>query len=66
MGDKLAIPAQAYNVFIAAARHVKNGRHDQAGAAGRQLPDQDIVLVQNASGSDVDRFGVLAFIERIR
>ncbi len=59
-GDPLRITAKAWNEFVDAAEFVKSLRHGLANAGGRALTDQDVVLLKNASGGDLDRFGVLS------
>jgi len=58
-GERLAIPAQAYNAFVDAARAHQDGRHGSE-SAGRELFRQTgIVYVRNDSGTDRNRFDVL-------
>ncbi len=59
-GDPLRITAKAWNEFVDAAEFVKSLRHGLANTGGRALTDQDVVLVKNASGGDLGRFGVLS------
>jgi len=59
-GDPLAIPAEAFNAFIDAARDVQARRLAQRqGAQPAQDPGTTVVLVRNDSGADRDRFDVL-------
>ena len=59
-GDPLAIPAEAFNAFIDAARDVQSRRLAQRqGAQPAQDPGTTVVLVRNDSGADRDRFDVL-------
>ena len=58
-GESLQIPAKAYNAFVDAARYVRDLQHSIGGAPLRATHGQTIVLVKNASGSDLPRFGVL-------
>ena len=59
-GQRLEVPAAAYNAFLDAARR-ERGRMLDTGqdrdADGRKY---DVIKVRNASGGDVPRFGVLA------
>lgn len=55
-GERLDIPAPAYNAFIDAARMAR-GMHGAAGVP--QWRHSDLVTVKNISGSDQDRFSVL-------
>ena len=57
-GEPLRIPAPTYNTFIDAANDFLARRHNIAVPRPAEN-DSELVLVQNASGSDVDRFGVL-------
>lgn len=59
-GDKLEIPAAAYNAFIDAAQYVAQHQHDKARAlAADELRRQDYVLIRNDSGTPRDRFDIL-------
>ena len=58
-GEKLRLPADAYNAFIDAARYVQQR---QRGAESQGIPSSrssGIILVKNASGADRARFEVL-------
>jgi hypothetical protein len=58
-GDSMEIQAAAWNACLDAAEAAKRGGGGLADAVGRQFRQADIVLVKNASGSDVSRFHVL-------
>lgn len=59
-GDPMQIQAAAWNACLDAAEAAKRGGGGGlADAVGRQFRQADIVLVKNASGSDVSRFHVL-------
>ena len=57
-GEPLRIPASTYNAFIDTAEDFFKRRHS-TGVPRAGESDDEPVLVQNSSGSDVDRFGVL-------
>jgi len=54
-GEPLRIPAATYNAFIDAARAAPPATNRGA----RPFSGRQLVTVQNSSGADVDRFGVL-------
>jgi len=60
-GDKLEIPASAYNAFVDAALAYKNSQINiGAGSQNKMfLQGRNLVKVKNVSGSAVDRFSVL-------
>ncbi len=60
-GDKLEIPAAAYNAFVDAALAYKNSQINiGAGSQNKMfLQGRNLVKVKNVSDSAVDRFGVL-------
>jgi hypothetical protein len=57
-GEKLRLSATAWNACLDAAEAHKRGQPGNGGGPV-QFRQADIVLVKNASGSDVGRFGVL-------
>ena len=60
-GDKLRIPAAAYNASVDAARSQQGREHDRsADPKPADRRDSGIVLVKNASGADRQRFDVLS------
>lgn len=60
-GERLVIPAAAYNAFIDAANAERARRLSRAGGpAAPPPPTGGVVLVKNTTGSAVGRFGVLA------
>ncbi len=64
-GDKLRIPATAYNAFIDAAQDFR-GRTATLGRQAVPTPPQaSIILIRNDSGSDVGRFAVLGIDEPV-
>jgi hypothetical protein len=63
-GQRLEIPAAAYNAFLDAARAARE--HKQFGAEASQFFRQSgIVKVRNASGADQGRFAILGLTEPI-
>ena len=64
-GQRLEIPADAYNAFIDAARAERSRRHDVAQDADREARQTGIFRVRNATGADQDRYGILALREPI-
>jgi len=59
-GDKLRMPAKAYNTFIDMARDFQNRQRNADGSAQPGSdPASTIVLVKNATGADQLRFAVL-------
>jgi len=57
-GQPLRVPARTWNAFLEAARSHRD-RQEDLGREARPLGDSGIVLVKNATGSDVGRFSVL-------
>jgi len=58
-GEPLVIPAATFNSFIDAAQAHQGGQRTIGGEGVRSLTGAGTVQVQNDSGSDVGRFGVL-------
>ncbi len=58
-GQKLRLPAAAYNAFVDAARDYRSRQQNQQQEPRPQHHDTGIVLVKNASGTDRQRFDVL-------
>ena len=59
-GQKLRIPAAAYNAFIDSALDFQRRQRDQRGKSrGRPGDESCLVLVCNSSGSDLARFAVV-------
>jgi hypothetical protein len=58
-GDKLRIPAAAYNAFIDSAHDFQDRQRNQGRTPQAAYRTSGIVLVKNASGADQDRFAVL-------
>ena len=58
-GDPLVIPASTFNLFIDAAQAHQAGQRAVGGEGIRSLTRAGTVQVQNDSGADVGRFGVL-------
>lgn len=58
-GDKLEIPAAAWNACLDAAEAHRKGAGPPLVNGPQQFRQADIVLVKNSSGSAVGRFGVL-------
>ena len=63
-GQRLRIPARAYNAFIGAVRDLGQKRHDALGETRRSpgLPP-GLVYVQNDTGDDLGRFAVVGIQE---
>jgi len=59
------IPAAAYNAWVDAARAERNRQHDVAQDAGLENRQTTVVKVMNASGVDLDRFGILVVSDPI-
>jgi hypothetical protein len=64
-GQRLEIPADAYNAFVDAARAERSRRHDVAQDAGRETRQTGIIRVRNTTGTDQDRYSILALREPI-
>lgn len=58
-GQPLAIPARAYNTFVAAAQDFLDRREDQGAGSSRDVRHSGIVLVKNSSAAARERFDVL-------
>ncbi len=58
-GDALEISAASWNACLDAAEAHKRGPARPVAAGPKQFRQADVVLVQNASGGDAQRFGVL-------
>jgi len=58
-GQRLEIPAQAYNTFIDMARDWLASQMQAGGGFGTDRGQAGIVLVRNDSGADCDRFAIL-------
>jgi hypothetical protein len=58
-GDSMQIPAAAWNACLDAAEAHRNGATPPFVGGPMEFRQADIVLVKNASGSDVSRFGIL-------
>lgn len=58
-GERLRIPAAAYNAFVDAARKVRAEQQSVAANPLRSTRSTSIVLVKNDSGGTVGRFGIL-------
>ena len=59
-GQRMEIPAEAYNAFIDAVRAERSRRHSIEQDAGLDVRQTGIIKVRNQSGSDQDRYHVLA------
>jgi hypothetical protein len=58
-GAELSIPAAAWNACLDAAEAHRNGATPPLAGGPMEFRQADIVLVKNASGSNVSRFGIL-------
>ena len=59
-GEQLKIPAEAYNAFIDAVREERARRHSIEQEAGLEVRQTGIITVRNQSGTDQDRYHILA------
>ena len=64
-GQKLEIPAEAYNAFVDAVRYVRERRHDVAQESSAPFRQSGIIKVRNDSGTDRERFDVLGISQPI-
>jgi len=64
-GQRLVIPADAFNGFVDAANYVRAGQHNTASDATDEFRQTGIVRVRNNSGFALPRFAVLALSEPI-
>ena len=64
-GEKIQIPAEAYNTFIDAALDYKRHKREEGGGPFQPPMGAILVKVKNESGSDRQRFDVLAIEEPI-
>jgi hypothetical protein len=64
-GQPLQIPAETYNAFVDAVRSHRSSQHDLLRDVDNQFRQSTIIKVKNTSGSDLDRFAVLAFADPI-
>jgi hypothetical protein len=62
-GERLEIPAVAYNAFLDAVKWVRQQQTISAGGVNGDAYSPTIIRVRNTSGSDVDRLGILAIGE---
>lgn len=58
-GDRLRIPARAYNSFVDAANDLRQRQQNRQQQATPHQRDSGIILVRNSAGSNCPRFGVL-------
>jgi hypothetical protein len=59
-GQRLHIPAEAYNAFVDAAQAEKSRRHNTALSSSVDLPSSTIIQVRNQTGFAQARFSILA------
>jgi hypothetical protein len=59
-GQRMQIPAEAYNAFIDAAQAHKSRRHDLEQGTGLALPQPGLIKIRNATGDDCERYAILA------
>jgi len=64
-GERLQIPAAAYNAFIDAVRADRSRRHDALDEPQRETRSTSIIRVRNSTGADLDRFSILALQDPI-
>lgn len=58
-GERLEIPADAWNAFLDAVRWVRQQQHSRDQEAGAEFRQTGIVKVKNQSGADRERFDIL-------
>ncbi|GIW55568.1 MAG: hypothetical protein KatS3mg082_1972 [Nitrospiraceae bacterium] len=58
-GERLEIPAEAWNAFLDAVRWVRQQQHSRDQEAGAEFRQTGIVKVKNQSGADRERFDIL-------
>ena len=59
-GQRMEIPAEAYNAFIDAVRQERARRHSIEQDAGVELRQTGIIKVRNQTGANQDRYNILA------
>ncbi|MBM3982762.1 MAG: hypothetical protein FJ304_21325 [Planctomycetes bacterium] len=59
-GQRLEIPAAAYNAFLDAARQARGNLHDTDRDANALMRQSGIVRVRNTTGADLNRFAVVS------
>ncbi len=64
-GQRLEIPAAAYNAFVDAVRADRQRRHDVRQETDREARQTGIIRVGNDSGASLDRYSVLALRDPI-
>ena len=64
-GQRLEVPATAYNAFLDAARQTRGRLHETEADAADEFRQTGIVRVRNNTGFALPRFGVLALSEPI-
>ena len=64
-GQKLDVPAEAWNAFLDAARAERSRRHNVAQDAGEEFRQTGIVKVRNDTGANQPRYAVLALRDPI-
>jgi len=58
-GQRLEVPAEAWNAFLDAVRWVRNQQHSRDQEANAEFRQTGIVQVKNLSGADRERFDIL-------
>ncbi|GIW89557.1 MAG: hypothetical protein KatS3mg108_3881 [Isosphaeraceae bacterium] len=64
-GERLEIPAEAWNAFLDAVRWVRQQQHSRDQEAGAEFRQTGIVKVRNQSGADRERFDILGVADPI-
>lgn len=64
-GQRLEIPAGAFNAFMDAARFVRSHQHDELQDPGAEFRQTTIVKIRNQAGQSLPRYSVLALREPI-
>lgn len=64
-GQRLQIPAEAFNAFLDASRYVRARQHNNESEPGDEFRQTGIVKVRNVTGQDQQRYSVLALQDPI-
>jgi hypothetical protein len=65
-GQRMEIPAEAYNAFIDAVREERARRHSIEQDAGVELRQTVMVKIRNQTGANQDRYNILALRNPLR
>ncbi len=64
-GQRLQVPAEAFNAFLDASRYVRARQHNTESESGDEFRQTGIVKVRNVTGEDQVRYSVLALQDPI-